>query len=53
MKNPQNFGGWKGLLNMTMLIAAVPYIAVGFFGYLAYGGEVADSVTLNLPQGDW
>lgn len=53
MKNPQDFGGWTGVLNTAMVIVACLYTAVGFFGYLKYG-ELATlgSVTLYLPAQD-
>jgi len=53
MKNPQDFGGWRGLLNLSMLLAGILYITVGFFGCVAYGDKAAGSITLNLPPGDW
>ena len=53
MKRPQDFGGWHGVLNLSMLFVGILYIAVGFFGYLAYGEEAAGSITLNLPEGNW
>ncbi|KAL1489695.1 hypothetical protein ABEB36_013635 [Hypothenemus hampei] len=50
MKNPQDFGGWNGVLNRGMIIVGILYIAVGFFGYLKYGDRaVLGSVTLLLP----
>ncbi|XP_067010219.1 proton-coupled amino acid transporter-like protein pathetic isoform X2 [Anabrus simplex] len=52
MKNPQDFGGWTGVLNTGMVIVAALYTSVGFFGYLKYGEKVKGSVTLNLPPGD-
>jgi proton-coupled amino acid transporter len=52
MKNPQDFGGWTGVLNTGMVIVASLYTAVGFFGYLKYGEEVEGSITLNLPSDD-
>ncbi|CAL8122208.1 unnamed protein product [Orchesella dallaii] len=52
MKTPQDFGGWNGVLNTTMIIVLCLYIAVGLFGYLKYGDEVAGSITLNLDQGE-
>ncbi|KAK6640610.1 hypothetical protein RUM44_012306 [Polyplax serrata] len=51
MKTPQDFGGWRGVLNTGMVIVACLYTAMGFFGYLKYGDAVAiGSITLNLPQ---
>lgn len=53
MKNPQDFGGCWGVLNMGMIFVATLYIAVGFFGYLKYGDlAVQGSVTLLLPANE-
>ncbi|XP_030745663.1 proton-coupled amino acid transporter-like protein CG1139 isoform X2 [Sitophilus oryzae] len=50
MKNPQDFGGWNGVLNTGMVIVAALYTSVGFFGYLKYGDKAnLGSVTLLLP----
>lgn len=50
MKNPQDFGGWAGVLNTGMVIVAALYTGVGFFGYLKYGDKAVEgSVTLLLP----
>lgn len=48
MKTPQDFGGLSGVLNTGMVAVAALYTAVGFFGYLKYGDNVAGSITLNL-----
>ncbi|XP_055331791.1 proton-coupled amino acid transporter 1-like [Paramacrobiotus metropolitanus] len=50
MKNPQDFGGWTGILNVGMVIITALYTAAGFFGYLAFGTEIEDTITLNLPH---
>ncbi|XP_072938749.1 proton-coupled amino acid transporter-like protein pathetic [Epargyreus clarus] len=50
MKTPEDFGGWTGVLNTGMVIVAVLYTAIGFFGYLQYGEHVLGSITLNLPK---
>lgn len=52
MKNPQDFGGWTGVLNTSMVIVGCLYTAVGFFGYLKYGETVFGSITLNLTDGE-
>merc|ERR1711892_998841 len=52
MSKPKDMLGWNGVLNTSMVTIAGLYIAMGFFGYLKYGGETAASITLNLPQGD-
>ena len=48
MKNPEDFGGWNGVLNKGMTVVVVAYVTIGFFGYLKYGENVKGSVTLNL-----
>lgn len=50
MKHPEDFGGRVGVLNTGMVIVATLYCATGFFGYLAFGDDVRDSITLNMPQ---
>ena len=49
MKTPDVMKGWNGVLNTSMVMVSCLYIAVGFFGYLKYGENVAGSITLNLP----
>ncbi|XP_076316007.1 proton-coupled amino acid transporter 2-like isoform X4 [Tachypleus tridentatus] len=49
MKTPEDFGGCNGVLNTGMVFISCLYVAMGFFGYLKYGEEVAGSITLNLP----
>lgn len=52
MRNPQDFIGFTGVLNTSMVIVACLYTSVGFFGYLKYGKNVKGSITLNLPSDD-
>ena len=47
MKKPEAFF-W--VLDLSMTTVALLYIAMGFFGYLTFGEEIAGSVTLNLPK---
>ena len=49
MRTPHEMRGWNGVLNTSMILVSCLYIAVGFFGYLKYGDQVAGSITLNLP----
>lgn len=49
MATPQSLTGYTGVLNSSMLIVALCNIAIGFFGYLKFGNNVAGSITLNLP----
>lgn len=39
-----------GVLNVGMSIVTVLYGFVGFFGYIKYGDESKDSITLSLPK---
>lgn len=50
MRNPQDLGGWNGVLNTGMIIVASLYTAVGFLGYLKYGDSAKlGTITLLLP----
>lgn len=51
MKNPESLAGLTGVLNTSMVITAVLYTAVGFYGYLKYGDAVKATITLNLDPG--
>lgn len=50
MKTPTHFIGCPGVLNFGMFFVVSMYAFTGFFGYLKYGQETGDSITLNLPQ---
>lgn len=50
MSQPQFFIKWNGVLNSSCLVVLAIFAVMGFYGYLAVGDEVADTVTLNLPQ---
>lgn len=52
MRTPQAFGKPCGVLNYAMASIIFLYIAMGLFGYLNYGDDVAGSITLNLPKED-
>ncbi|KAH9302975.1 hypothetical protein KI387_014558, partial [Taxus chinensis] len=49
MKEPQKFGR---VLGYAFFFLAIFYAGFGLIGYLAYGNETRDIVTLNLPN-DW
>lgn len=51
MEQPKSFGGTCGVLNIGMVIVTAMYAFVGFFGYIKYGPESKDSITLSLPEG--
>ncbi|KAK6012842.1 proton-coupled amino acid transporter 1 domain protein [Ostertagia ostertagi] len=40
----------NGVLNTACLLVLVLYMTVGFFGYLRFGNDIMDTLTLNLPQ---
>jgi len=50
MQYPQNFIAWNGVLNSSCLVVLAIFSVVGFYGYLAFGDDVKDTVTLNLPD---
>lgn len=50
MRQPETFGKWNGVLNISCILVTVVYVAVGFFGYLRFGSQTQDSLTLNLPK---
>ncbi|MCP9259200.1 Transmembrane amino acid transporter protein [Dirofilaria immitis] len=41
---------WNGVLNCSCLVVMTIFAMMGFYGYLAVGDEVADTITLNVPQ---
>lgn len=48
MKTPQNLVGFCGVLNRGMSGVTLVYILLGFLGYLHFGEQTADVITLNL-----
>lgn len=50
MRYPQRILGLNGVLNSSMALVALLYMAMGFFGYSKYGQYVQGSITLNLPD---
>lgn len=49
MEEKQYFTPLNGVLNTAMMLVAVMYYSIGFFGYLKYGVDCEPSITLNLP----
>jgi len=39
-----------GVLNVGMTVVCVLYITVGFYGYIEFGDNSQDSITLNLTS---
>ena len=53
MMTPEDFRGYYGVLNISMIFVTVMYTTIGFFGYVKYGEcSILGSITLNLPQDD-
>lgn len=50
METPKSFGGYFGVLNLSMLIIVSLYALMGFLGYIKYGADIEASITLNLPS---
>lgn len=50
METPKSFGERFGVLHQSMSLITFLFAAMGLFGYLKYGDEIAGSITLNLPQ---
>ncbi|XP_077220762.1 aromatic and neutral transporter 1 [Tasmannia lanceolata] len=42
---------FRRVLSLAFLGITLVYVCFGFFGYLAYGEETRDIITLNLPNG--
>ncbi|TKR64576.1 hypothetical protein L596_025084 [Steinernema carpocapsae] len=50
MERPQQFIQWNGVLNFSCAVVLTVFATVGFYGYLAVGDSVHDTVTLDLPE---
>uniref|UniRef100_A0A5S6R0B8 Aa_trans domain-containing protein n=1 Tax=Trichuris muris TaxID=70415 RepID=A0A5S6R0B8_TRIMR len=48
-RNPSFFLKWNGVLNVSCILVTAFYVAIGLFGYVRYGENIKDSITLNLP----
>ncbi|CAH0390791.1 unnamed protein product [Bemisia tabaci] len=50
MTKPANFTSVCGVVNVAMVPITLLYLTMGIFGYLAYGANTQNPITLNLPQ---
>lgn len=39
----------NGVLNTSLILVAIMYFSIGFFGYMKYGDDCDASITINLP----
>lgn len=53
MENPRHFLGICGVLSQGMSGVTLIYMFLGFLGYLRYGNDTEESITLNLPVDEW
>lgn len=49
MQCPDHISGFNGVLNSSMMLVGLLYMAIGYFGYAKYGQTVGGSITFNLP----
>jgi len=49
MKKPKHF---IRVLYSAMGLVTIIYVSIGVLGYLAFGGDIEESITLNLPKDD-
>ena len=47
MKTPKNF---SRVLCCALIFVTIIYVVTGTLGYLAFGNNIEDSITLNLPK---
>uniref|UniRef100_A0A915D8Y8 Amino acid transporter transmembrane domain-containing protein n=1 Tax=Ditylenchus dipsaci TaxID=166011 RepID=A0A915D8Y8_9BILA len=50
MDEPHHFISSNGVLNTGCALVLAAYCTTGFYGYLAFGNQVKDTITLNLPS---
>ncbi len=51
MERPSEFLHNFGVLQTTYSLCYILMTAIGFYGYTAFGEDVENPVTLNLPSG--
>jgi solute carrier family 36 (proton-coupled amino acid transporter) len=50
LDNPDDFLDNFGVLPTTMCLCTIFMTAIGFFGYNAFGHNVAETITVNVPH---
>lgn len=50
LRNPLEMTQFCGVLPATMGFVTAVFIALGFFGYTAFGENVQGTITLNMPR---
>lgn len=50
MTRPAQYGSVCGVVNAATIPDIFLYIIIGVFGYLAYGENTQNPITLNMPQ---
>lgn len=50
MKHAEKMSGFWGVINVSYVVLLILYFSMGLFGYLRFGRDAGDSITLNLPS---
>lgn len=50
MRTPKAFTRPLGIINVAFLLTLIAYGLMGLGGYLKYGSDIKQSITLNLPK---
>ncbi|CAG2119646.1 unnamed protein product [Medioppia subpectinata] len=50
VRNKYNFSKATGVVNVALIIVVILYLGIGLLGYLKYGADVGDVLTLSLPN---
>jgi amino acid permease len=52
MAHPKDFIGVCGVVNISIMVEALLYWYIGFFGYYVYRSDTKSHIFLNLPKND-
>jgi proton-coupled amino acid transporter len=50
MRTPDDFLNNCGVLPTTMMLCSLFMCALGFYGYTAFGDDIKQTITLNMPN---